>query len=170
MNAAQRFERDLPDQLLDLYLQPMPDYRDDLLGRIAATRQRPTWAFPGRWLPMSVVTSTVATSPPVRWPTVVVLGLLTLALAAGALLVAGSLQRRLPPPFGPAGNGSLVFGDGAHIVAVNPDGSDRRTLTAGPGLDLPPSRTTASVDPPGVVVRRCRSSPVAHLQPRHQVA
>ena len=29
-----------------------PAYLDDVLAQAAATRQRPRWTFPGRWLPM----------------------------------------------------------------------------------------------------------------------
>ena len=48
MTTAQRFEHELPELLADLYVGGMPDYRDDLLRRTGATRQRPAWSFPLR--------------------------------------------------------------------------------------------------------------------------
>jgi len=107
MTTSQRFERELPGLLSDLYVGGMPDYRDDLLRATAATRQRPAWSFPARWIPMDVATRRLpfATVP---WRTLGV-ALLILILAAAALLVAVGSQRRVPPPFGPARNGPLAY-------------------------------------------------------------
>lgn len=49
MTTIDPFERELPGALTDLAEAQTPDYFVDLLGRTARTRQRPTWAIPGRW-------------------------------------------------------------------------------------------------------------------------
>src|SRR5690349_19900526 len=51
MTVDARFERELPAILEDLYLGPAPDYRTDVLATAVRVRQRPSWTFPGRWLP-----------------------------------------------------------------------------------------------------------------------
>lgn len=139
MTADRRFERDLPEQLRGIYLQPMPDYRDDLLGRTAATPQRPAWTFPGRWLPMSVVTSRVATASPVRWRMVAVLALLIVAIAAATVLVVGSQQRKVPAPFGPAANGAVLYSWQGDIYARDTLTAEPRLLVGGETNDVAPS-------------------------------
>ena len=57
MTAESRFERDLTSILEDLYLGPSPDYRDEAMAAAARTRQRPSWTFAGRWLPMADIAS-----------------------------------------------------------------------------------------------------------------
>jgi Tol biopolymer transport system component len=88
---------------------PMPTDIDDLLTRTARARQRPAWSFPERWLPVNVAIQAPIVAgrrPSLRATSLV--ALLILALAAGAVLVAGS-QRRVPPPFGPATNGIVAY-------------------------------------------------------------
>lgn len=109
MTADPRLERNLPAILADLGTGSAPDYVDSLLARTARTRQRPSWAFPERWLPMDVVTTPVAAAPTIRWRMVVAAALLIVGLLAGAVLVAGQLQQRLPAPFGLAGNGQVLY-------------------------------------------------------------
>ena len=57
MTTGSRFDRQLPAILEDLYLGPSPDYRDEVLAAATRSRQRPAWAFPGRWLPMADIAS-----------------------------------------------------------------------------------------------------------------
>ena len=71
----------------------------EVLARTARTRRRPAWRIPERWIPMSVATSRVATSPRVPWRTVGLVALLVIALVAAAVLLVGSRPRVLPPPF-----------------------------------------------------------------------
>ena len=52
MTSERRFEQELPALLDDLFMGPMPTYRDRLLRQTARTRQRPAWSFLERWLPM----------------------------------------------------------------------------------------------------------------------
>jgi Tol biopolymer transport system component len=123
MTTAQRFEHQLPGLLADLYVGGMPDYRDDLLRRTAATRQRPAWSFPLRWLPMDLTLRRLPVVP-VPWRAIAV-ALLIAALIATALFV-GSQQHRVPPPFGPARNGPLAYMQSdAILVRDNVDGPER---------------------------------------------
>lgn len=135
MTAEQLFERELPELLADLYPVSAPDYRLELVRQIAATRQRPAWALPERWIPMTAL----ALSRPVRqapWRTIGVVGLLVLAVAAIAI-IAGS-QHRLPPPFGPAANGNLVFAQDGDIFLVDPATGDETLAIGGPANDTVP--------------------------------
>ena len=59
----------------------------------------------------------------VPWRTIVTVALL-IALLAVALLVAGS-QTKVPPPFGPARNGALVFGEGDIYLRDSLSGSTK---------------------------------------------
>lgn len=137
MTMGTRFERDLPDLLADLYPESAPSYRDDIVRRIATTRQRPAWTFPERWLPMGVITLTRQTISPVPWRTFGLLAALALLLAAAMALYVGG-QRRLPPAFGPAANGALVVGDGGDIYLIDPATGDRTLAIGGPTIDSDP--------------------------------
>jgi hypothetical protein len=120
MTAFDRFEQRLPDLLDDLAVARMPDYADVLLARTAATRQRPGWTFPERWIPMSALTRRLAAAPQVPLRLAVVVALLAVAALIGAL-VAGSLTPHRPAPFGPAANGQIAYIDGTgRILAGDP--------------------------------------------------
>ena len=122
MTSPQRFERDLPALLADTYVAGTPDYRDDLVQQLAAARQRPAWTFPERWLPVDLVTERVST-PRAPWRAIGVLALIGLLLAATAAVYVGS-QPRIPPPFGLAANGQVVFTqDGDVFVRDRIDGA-----------------------------------------------
>lgn len=107
MTSPRRFEQDLPALLTDLYVAGIPDYRDDLVQRIAATRQRPAWTFRERWLPMDLVTERVST-PRLPWRAIGVLAMIGLLVATALALYVGS-RPRLPDPFGVAENGKLAY-------------------------------------------------------------
>jgi hypothetical protein len=135
MTRSERFERDLPDALRGLYLGPTPSYRDDLLGRTAATQQRPGWVFPGRWLPMS------------RSMRLAILLLALVAIASIAIAVAGALLReqRIAP------NAFQLAGPVSHCDATLPDRvSLRMTSFSLDGPDAKPAELTAYED--GLVV------------------
>ena len=100
----------------------------DVLARTTRTRRRPAWRIPERWIPMSAISSRLATPPGVPWRTVAVAALL-IALLVGAVLVAGSLRNRVPPPFGPAANGAVYFSqNGDLMVADSPTATPRKIL------------------------------------------
>ena len=99
------------DRVLADWLREGPESgpREGLERALAATRrvgQKPGWAFLERWLPMQL---TIARTPSLR-PilAIVMLALLIVALVATVLFI-GSQRRPLPPPFGPARNGAVVY-------------------------------------------------------------
>jgi len=134
MTADPRLERTLPGILADLGAGTAPDYVDSLLGRTAATRQRPAWVFPERWLPMSAISERTAAAPRVPWRAVGVLALLILVLVAVAVAIGGQ-QRRVPAPFGPAANGVIPYVSGGDIYLGDPVTGATRLLVGGPEID-----------------------------------
>lgn len=120
MIVNERMERDLPGILAEIGGGPNPDYADSVIARTAGIRQRPTWRFPERWLPASVAESRVLVSlvPTRRMIGVLTIILLTIALVATAIYV-GS-RNRLPPPFGPARNGSITYAVAGDIFVGDP--------------------------------------------------
>ena len=137
MSTFERFERAIPELMTELSPARVPDYFDDMLQKTAATRQRPSWSYPERWLPVEI-TARPLTSRPIPWRPLAILALLALLLAAGLLTYVGS-QTQLPPPFGVAGNGVLLYrdGDGA-IVSVDPTTGVRATVAAASDTLLDP--------------------------------
>jgi Tol biopolymer transport system component len=128
--SVDRFERTLPDLLTEISLPSVPDYTDDLLGLTARSRQRPGWTFPERWLPMDIAVQRPAGVSPMPWRTIGVVALL-IALVAVAVVVVGSRQPRLPAPFGPAANGSLIYDKGGDIYIADADATNERLLIGG---------------------------------------
>src|SRR6185312_10907612 len=63
---------------------------------------------------------------------------LILALLAALLVYAGSLQHRLPPPFGPARNGIVLSSGDGDIVQIDPATLARHTVVGGPTFDFGP--------------------------------
>jgi dipeptidyl aminopeptidase/acylaminoacyl peptidase len=119
MTTFDRFERAIPGLMTELAPARVPDYLDDMLRQTARTRQRPAWSTLERWLPMG----TLARPLPMRpfpWRTIGVLLMLAALIAGATLLYVGS-RDRVPPPFGPARNGAIVFStaDG-DIVRADP--------------------------------------------------
>ena len=137
MNGDTRIERKLPQILTDLGAGSSPDYADTILARTSATRQRPGWVFPERWLPMSALSQRMAAAPRVSWRALAVLALLLVALVSAAVYV-GSQPRRLPQPFGPAGNGVIPYVSGGDLYIGNPVSGESRMLVGGPEADALP--------------------------------
>ena len=125
------------DRVLADWLREGPELgpREGMERALAATRrvgQKPGWALPERWIPMQL---TMARTPSLR-PilALVMVALLIVALAATALLI-GSQHRQLPPPFGPASNGAIVFDEGGDLFIANDLSADTRALLTGPETD-----------------------------------
>jgi Tol biopolymer transport system component len=97
---------------------------------MAATRrttQRPGWTIPERWLPMQLaIRPAFAPRPSLLFLAAAVLA----ATLAGALFLIGS-QRHPAPPFGLAGNGSIVVGIDGHLWLAGADGSGAGRLFLG---------------------------------------
>jgi dipeptidyl aminopeptidase/acylaminoacyl peptidase len=137
MNANDRFERRLPAVLDSIAPMHAPDYFDDILGQVDRTRQRPGWTFPERWIPVSAITNRLAVAPRIPVRAALVTALLIVGLIIGAVLLAGS-RPRVPPPFGPAANGLLVYADdGGAIVSAEAVGGVPKTIITGPGNEHP---------------------------------
>ena len=137
MTPIDRFERQLPMALTDLAVPQTPDYLTDILGRTAGTRQRPAWASIERWLPMELVTTRVPLTR-MPWRQIGVLALLAILVIASLALYAGSQQRPLPAPFGPAANGSIVFAMDGDIYTADPRTGVSKAIVTGPERDSEP--------------------------------
>ena len=112
----------------------VPDHLGEVLVQTAATRQRPWWSSPERWLPMQT-TLRLAPVPRVAWLVVLVALIAVLGLA---VLFAGA-QPRLPAPFGLARNGPVAYGaaDG-DIYAVDSQTGVSSPLVTGAQRDVAP--------------------------------
>jgi len=153
-------ERSTTEHELRVWLEttgrlPLPTDVDDLLARTAATRQRPAWTFPERWLPVNIAIGqpTIA-GRRTSLRAIGLVALLLITLLVGAVFVAGS-RRPVPPPFGLAANGQLVYvrpadGTGAvvdgvyrmpfgDIVLVDPSTGVQTELVGGPASDGSPA-------------------------------
>ena len=137
MTAFDRFEQHLPDLMDELASAQVPDYFDDMLQRTARTRQRPAWSSLERWLPMDVIVRP-AFVPRLPWRVLAIVALLVVAIV-GALLFASGSSRRLPAPFGPAANGSIIYSTaGGDISSVDPVTGASTAIISGPAKDTAP--------------------------------
>ena len=125
------FERRITDAIDEIAAARLPDYLDDILRQTARTSQRPRWTFPERWLPVDTALSRPTIFGRIPMRQLIVLGLLV-ALAAAALTFYVGNQQRPAPPFGPAGNGSLVYADGGDLYIRDTLSSPARVLISGP--------------------------------------
>jgi WD40 repeat protein len=108
-----------------------PDYLGEVLAQTTRSRQRPAWSSLERWLP---VQTTLRLTPIPRMAGVLALVLLTLALVAAGLFVAS--RPRLPAPFGPARNGTLMSSHDGDIFAVDPITAKQTPLITGSPFDF----------------------------------
>jgi WD40-like Beta Propeller Repeat len=137
MNNIDHLERELTVWFEDTATPRVPDFTDDILRLTAATRQRPRWSFPERWLPMSVITLGRQTFKPLPWRTIGLLAVLAILIAASIAFYVGS-QPRLPAPFGLAGNGLVAYAENGDIFTVDPVTSTRTAVVTGPDMDQEP--------------------------------
>jgi TolB protein len=128
------------DRVLADWLREGPERgpSEGLERALAATRrvgQKPGWSLPERWLPMQL---TMARTPSLR-PifAIVLVALLTLALVAAALFI-GNQRRALPPPFGPARNGAIVYSEAGDLFIADDLSGEARAFLAGPENDWYP--------------------------------
>ena len=151
MTNLDRLERRLPDLMAELSPPRVPDYFDDMLQATARARQRPAWASLERWLPVEL-TARPAPFGLTSWrPVLTMLVIVALLVATGAVLIAGS-KRALPPLFGPAGNGAVIYStDGGDILSLDPATGKAVTIVGGPSDDRYP---TVSPDGQRVVFLR----------------
>jgi Tol biopolymer transport system component len=135
MTAFDRFERSIPELMTELAPVRAPDYVDDLLRRTAQTRQRPAWSALERWIPMADLTGRITTAPRVPWRQIATALVVIALLAVAAAVFVGSRTPRLPPPFGVASNGLVVYSSGGDIYTVDPVTGTRTAIVTGPEID-----------------------------------
>jgi Tol biopolymer transport system component len=102
---------------------------DRVLERTARTRRRPGWLIRERWIPMQL---TMRWQPVPR--AVPVLVMLALLVAAALVVLAVGGRKPLPPPFGPADNGRIAYVSNGQLWTIEPNGSDPRAISTGPGI------------------------------------
>jgi len=112
MNRHEGFDRTIATWLDEEAGRGAPGYLDEILERTTGTRQRPAWSSLERWLPMQT-TLRFAPVPRFAW---LLVAIALLAAVAVAVLVVGSQARRLPPPFGLARNGAIIYGGSDHDI------------------------------------------------------
>lgn len=136
MTTDRRLDSDLPRILGDIAAGPYPDYIDDVLSTTAQRRQRPTWTFPERWLPMDIATTQVPTA---RFPmrALSILALVAL-LIAGALIAYTGAQQNPAPPFGLAANGSIAYSSDGDIYTIDDLTGQPTLLIGGEAVDRDP--------------------------------
>jgi len=138
MTMQHRRSAELEATLVDLARGPYPEYIDDVLARTARSRQRPTWTFPERWLPMFGIASEQALAPRFPWRAIAIaLIVIALMVVAVVALIAGA-QPRIPAPFGVADNGLIAFERGGDIYTADPATGVERAIVTGSQTDAGP--------------------------------
>jgi Tol biopolymer transport system component len=115
----------------------VPDHLTEVLVATRATRQRPAWLSPERWLPVDTTFRPLPFAPG-RAGRMAIILIALLVAAAATYLVAGALQSRVPAPFGLARNGVMGYWSDGDIFVADPDGSNPRLLIGGPERDYAP--------------------------------
>jgi dipeptidyl aminopeptidase/acylaminoacyl peptidase len=150
----------------------VPDHLDEVLVVTVATRQRPWWSSPERWLPMATTFSgRIANSRPMLS---LLLVLALLAALVGAAIFVGANLRQPVIHTGLAGNGRILAVDSnSALVSYAADGGDRRqlaTIAGGtPGISISPDGTQLAyrrTDPQlGYEIRRLADQTVVEVRP-----
>jgi len=123
--------------LEDLATPQTPDYLEAAIERASTRSQRPSWTFPGRWLPM--IDIAVRPVPAARLPLRALgAGLLILALLVALLAFVGS-RSQVPPPFGVARNGLVTWATDGDIFVGDPATGAFKRVVASDDLDRNPS-------------------------------
>jgi Tol biopolymer transport system component len=136
MTTNESFDRRLSTWLERDAVARVPDHLDEVLLHTAATRQRPWWSSPERWLPMDLTTRANALTPP-RIGRPLVIAFLIVALMAAAILIVGT-RRQVPPPFGLARNGTIVTSHDGDIYRMDPTSHAAALLIGGAPQDFGP--------------------------------
>lgn len=132
-------DRLLSDLIGELAGAPTPDYLEAAIERASSRPQRPAWTFPGRWLPMADFATARVPISRAPWRPIVVLTLIAILLASVAAVYIGTQPRRLPEPFGLAGNGVIAVARDGDIVTVDSETGVTATIVGGPEVDGAPA-------------------------------
>lgn len=87
---------------------------------------------------MADIAQRPALAPRVPWRTVAIALLVVALVLATAILVAGSRQAKVPPPFGLANNGLVAYASDGDIHVLDPSTGASSALTTGPTIDTEP--------------------------------
>jgi len=140
MTLNDGFERTVSDWLDEQAGHGMPGYLDEALARTTRTRQRPAWSSLERWLPVDTTTNLRIASRPTLGRALVLVAVLA-ALIGLALVAVGSLNPRVPAPFGIAANGQIAYWADGDILVADPDGTHAHAVISGPSDDGVPAYT-----------------------------
>ncbi len=138
MSPTDRPTRSLPDLLAEIAPPRVPDYFDDMLKATAGTRQRPAWTSLEWLLPMQVSARLAPLGLPSWRPLVLLVVLAGLLLALATTFLVGA-RPKLPPEFGPAKNGLVIYGNtSGDIMSVDPATGKTAVVIAGATQDFGP--------------------------------
>jgi hypothetical protein len=131
------------DDRLSAWLRESAEHRvSDHLGEVllatVATRQRRWWSSPERWLPMDLTSRATTLALP-RFGRLLLVALLILAIATLAILAIGSTRPDVPPPFGPARNGTITFAASGDIYRSDSVDATPRLIVAAATVDGSPA-------------------------------
>lgn len=139
MTGRDRFDVLLADALEDLAAPHYPDYFDDALELAVHHSQRPAWAFPERWLPVSTLARVSTLVPALPWRTMALLiAVLALLVAAFAMTVGRGPDQRPAPPFGLAANGAIAYSVNGDLYVRDSPTGEARLLLGAPPVDVAP--------------------------------
>jgi len=141
MTASDRFdpfERRITEAIDEIAAARRPDYLDDIFRQTARTAQRPRWSFPERWFKVDTTFSRSVFGGRVPFRLLIILAVVAALLAASLAFYIGS-QKRLPPAFGPARNGTLAFSTNGDIYVGDQTDAGATLLVGGAGDQGGPS-------------------------------
>ena len=134
MTIERRADLVLPAVLGDLAGTSDPDYIDDVLAATGRMPQRRISASIQRWLPWIDIEGAFVPAARHSWRGLAVALVIIALLLASLALLAGVGRNRLPAPFGLAATGLVAFESEGDLFATMPDGTGRRDLITGDGV------------------------------------
>ena len=139
MTTRDTFGRDLSLWLREEGEHRVPDHLAEVLVRSAATRQRPWWSSPERWLRMD----TVVVGRPLNLRPLAIIAVVVGALFLAAVAALWVASQR-PSTFHLASNGRIFVVDGQTLKSYAAGGGDPQVT-----LDLPATAVAPSISPDG---------------------
>lgn len=137
MTSNERFEQTMSAWLREDGAFRVADHLDEVLAVTTATRQRPAWSSLERWFPVDTTFRPRFFNVP-QAGRLVLVAALVIALLGLLVFAIGSRQQRLPPPFGPARNGTFVSSRDGDLYTIDPTTSQNAPLAVGDGFDFSP--------------------------------
>ena len=109
------------------------DYVNDVLVATASLPQR-RGRHPSSVGFRGAATRELRLGPRIPWRVLAVALIIIALLVASVVVLTGAASRQFAPPFGLARTGLVAFVTEGDLVATRPDGTGRRTLIAGDGV------------------------------------